>query len=455
MKTELSDKGALSTQLTILIEPEDYKDKFKKELKKHSQKAQIKGFRKGKVPITAIKKMYGLPVLSEVVNDLIQSTLQDVIVDKNLDILGNPIPSEDQEMVNLDPKVYLPYEFKFDMGLAPTFEVSGMDAQDRYDNYKILIAESDIDEQISDLQKRMGEQEEVEAPIEELDILALRITEESSEQEEPFSSEITIMPDRMTDGYKQEFLGKTVGYSTSIDIFGLEQNASDDHVRKYFLKDAPETVNKMFATEVLNIKRLVPADINEDFFVKAFGEESGIKDEAGARSKLKEDLATFYESQGLSITKRYMLERLIDGNTFELPDEFLKRWLKTSNEEITADQIEDEYAGFVKNLKWTLIKKEVSKKHELTIDPGEIKKSMVDKFKAQFAQYGYGAMGDMDFDSIGERMMQNQESVQKEYEELLAEKVLDTVIAHVSLQDKEVTSEEYRTIVEELQKNNR
>lgn len=454
MKTELIENGNLTSQLTILIEPDDYKDDFKKELKKYGQKAQLKGFRKGKVPLTAIKKMYGKSVLADLINNKIESTLQKVITDNTLDLLGSPIPSEDQKMINFDLKISEPYEFKFDLGVAPAFEVAGVDTSASYESYKIQIDEKDIDQQIVDLQKRMGEQVEVEEPIDTLDILSLHIIEVNPVTESPFTADITIMPDRMTDVYKEEYLGKTIGYKGQVDIFQFEKEASKEHVLKYFLKDAPEDVTEMFDVEVKSIKRLIPASLDDEFFTKAFGDET-IKDETSAREKLREDLAKFYEAQGLSITKRYVLETLINENDLELPDEFLKRWLLVTNEQLTAEQVEEEYGDFVKNLRWTLIKKELSKKYEIKVGPEEIRSAMIEKFKAQFAQYGYGgAMGEMDYEGIGDRMMQNQESVQKEYEELLAEGVLDNILKEVTLVEKEVSSEEYKKIVEDLRQNN-
>ena len=80
---------------------------------------------------------------------------------------------------------------------------------------------------------------------------------------------------------------------------------------------------------------------------------------------------------------------------------------------------------------------------------------MIEKFKAQFAQYGMAAgLDSINYDDVAQRMMENQESVQKEYEELLAEKVLDSILDSVALEDKEVSIDEYKKIVEELQQNN-
>ena len=59
MKIERTDFDELNAQLQVIIEPEDYLDRFKDELKKYKSKAHLKGFRKGKTPMSSLKKMYG------------------------------------------------------------------------------------------------------------------------------------------------------------------------------------------------------------------------------------------------------------------------------------------------------------------------------------------------------------------------------------------------------------
>lgn len=451
MKTELIDKGNLSAQINIVIEPADYKPDFTKELNKYRQQAHIKGFRKGKTPISTIKKMYGKSVLAEVINNKLQQSLQDYIVDEKLDLLGNPIPSEDQEQVDFSLTDMKDLSFSFDVGLAPQIEVLGVSKETNYESYKIELTDADLDEEIENLRKRMGTQEEVTEPVEEMDILTLHIKESTPTNEVAFEGEITVMPERLTDDHKKKFIGKNIGDVASIDIYDLETNATEDYVQKYFLKDAPEGTGKVFDATIKGVKRLVLAALNEDFFKGAFGDDS-ITDLAGAKAKLKEDLDKFYDSQCLSITKRKILEHLIDTNEMDFPDEFLKRWLLATNNELTEEQVGQEYEGFTKNLRWTLIKQKLSKDYEINITPDDIKNGMIEKFKAQFAQYG-GAMGDFDYGSFADKMMQNQESVQKEYEELLAERVLDKIVDSVQLNEEKIDLDKYKEIVNELQQN--
>ncbi len=451
MKTELVETGKLSSQLTIVLEQADYQDKFNAEIKKYKDKAHLKGFRKGKVPISAIKKMYGKSVLAEVVNDKLQQALSDYIVDNKLDILGNPLPSENQEQIDFDMKNLGDFEFIFDLGLAPDFDVVGAGEEDEYDDVKVSIEDSLIDEELTNIQKRYGTQEEVDSEIEENDIVSIEITElNAPEGREAFSTTITAMPDRLTDDYQKQVLGKKLGDEFELNIFEFEKDAQEDYVKKYFLKDAPEDITADYRAIIATIKRLQPAELGEELYEKAFGEDKA-KTEDEARELLREELEKFYNQQGESITKRYILDKLIESNELEFPDEFLKKWLQATNESVSAEDIEKDYPGFAKNLTWTLIKQKIAKAHDLEIGAAELRASLRNKIQAQFAQYG--SMPGINYDDMVDRLMQNQETVQKEYEELLAETVLSKVKDVVKLNEKTVSIDEYKSIVKGLQEN--
>lgn len=451
MKTELTETGNLSSQLTIVLEKDDYLSKLNEELKNYKNKAHIKGFRKGKTPMSAIKKMYGQSVLAEVINEKLQTGLSDYIADNKIDILGNPLPSDNQKQVDFDLKDLNDFEFIFDIGLAPKIDLMGASSGDTYDDYKVDFDESMIEEELANLRKRFGSQEEVDEAVVMDDIVQVEITETAQiEGREVFTTSITVMPDRLNDKAQSMILGQKVGAEFDLDIFDFEKDADEEYVKKYFLKDAPEDVTKAFKGVVASVKRLKLAELDENLFTKAFGNPD-IKTEEGARTFLKEELTTFYNTQGRSISKRFILENLTAANTFDLPDEFLKRWLLSSNEKTTAEDIERDYEGFVKNLKWTLIKQAIAKENNLEVGPDEIKAALRIKIEKQFAQFG-GYPG-INYDDMVERLMQNQETIQKEYEELLAEKVLDKVCELVELKPKNVSLEEYKAIVKELQEN--
>jgi len=453
MITELIDTGHLSSQLKIVLDPADYKDKYDAELREYRKKAHLKGFRKGKTPLSAIRKMYGKGALAEVINTKLQDTLADYITKEELNILGNPIPAEDQVNFEFDTKSLETFEFKFDLGMAPEITVTGVDPSDSYDSFVVEYDDSRIEEEITQLQKRAGEQSPVEGPIEMLDLVKFTITEVAPpEGREAWSNEISVLPERMSETYQNEIIGKSKDFQMEIDINLLEADNKEDYVKKYFLTDAPEDITFIFNAKVNEIKRLVPAEINDDFFEKVFDPKDEIKDIEAARAFIKKDLDKYYDGQAKAITQRKILESILESNVYEFPDDFLKRWLMSSNEELTEEQLETEFEDFKKNLSWTLIKQELAKQHELEISPESVREGVKADIQAQLMQYGYGMMDGFDFDSAADRMMQKQETVQKKYEELLANKVMDKISDTVTLVEKKIGMDEYDEIVKQFSK---
>lgn len=452
MKAELVDTGHLQSQLTLTIEKNDYQDELEKQLRSYQGKAHLKGFRKGKTPLSAIKKMYGKSVLADVINEKLQKSLGDYITDNEIDILGSPITSAEQQPMDFDLKAADDFTFIFDLGIAPEFELEGASASDSYDDYSVEIDDTVVDEEMESILKRFGKQEEVDEPVEEKDILSLEINETGDVNgRDPYSAEITVMPERMPDEYQKAVLDQRIGFDFDINIYQLEKDSKEDYVKKYFLKDAPEDVNSTFKATIATIKRLVPAQYDEEFFTTAFGPDSDVNSEESARKLMHEQLEEFYTQQGRNITQRMIMDALIEKNEMTLPDEFLKRWLRVTNEKLTEADIDAEYDKFAKNLKWTLIKNKVSKQNDLKVDGDEIRASVRAKAIQQFAQFGN--MPGINYDDITDRLMQNQETVQREFDELLAQKVLSAVYENVTKIEKKVSQDEYKTIVKELQEN--
>ena len=298
MKSELIKTGDLTSELSITLESSDYQTDFEKELKKYKDKAHLKGFRKGKTPASAIKKMYGKSILAEVINQKIQEKLPEVINQNNLDILGSPITSDRQTEIDLNMEKFPDVTFIFDLGLAPAFDVIGANAQDIYTDYKVIVEESMIDEELDSIANKLGEQEDVDGPIELKDMVSLELTEKKNPalEREPFMNTITVMPESLTEEYLPKVLGQMVGFEFDVSILDLEKNSNEEKVKKYFLKDAPEDVSFEFKAIISSIKTLVKGELNEENLEKVFGDDS-IKTVDDAREFLKKELEVYYAKQ--------------------------------------------------------------------------------------------------------------------------------------------------------------
>ena len=331
----------------------------------------------------------------------------------------------------------------------------GLGESDVYESYEVKIEKEMINEEFENIRKRYGKEEVVDKKIEEKDYITLDVSELDEENivlENGIKSEFGILAERLADSYKDQILGQEKGFELVVDILKLEKEVDRDFVMKYFLKVDPGTsFNDNFIATVQGVKEMKPSELNEEFFEKAFhGME--VKTEEDAKAKIKEELENYYNAQGVAMTERYILEELVENNNIELPHEFLKEWLLTSNEKATPEDLEEEYGSFEKSLKWSLIKQNLGKKYEVDVQPEDIKSAMVEKVKGMLQAYNYPGM---DYDSLAETYMKNQpEKVREVFEEVYARKVFDSIMESVTLKKKKITLDDYKDRVKKMQEQN-
>ncbi len=453
MKITRKDHDDLNATITLVVEKDDYSSQFKDELKKNKNKAHLKGFRKGKTPMSAIKKMYGKPILAEIINKQIDEKLFGYLKDENIDILGSPIPTEDQEMVDFDVNDMLDYTFAFDIGKSPVIDVTGVKSEDSYSQYKIQVDEKLIDDEIEMMRKRLGENKDVKDSIEEDDILTIKAFELDGDKrkDKGWETGFTVMVNQIADeDLKKEVLSKKMNDKFTFNIYELEKDSTPERVKKYLLnldEEEEKEIGEHFEGVIENVSRRFLADLDEAFFEKAFP-EGDVKDEAAAREKVSESISKFYEQQTKSVLFREVMEELMEKNEVTVPDAFLKRWLALTNQNATAEDIENEYEAFTKNLKWSMIKNSLVKKYNLVVEPDELRAFVKKKISGYMQQYGGGA--GMDLDPIVDQMLSNREAIEKEYAEIEAEKLFEQIITEVTIVENEVTQDEFREIVQQL-----
>lgn len=451
MEITKKELGNLVSEITLKLDTSDYKPDFDKELKSYREKAHLKGFRKGKTPLSALKKMYGKGLLADILNKKISSQFDEYVKTNELKLLGEPLPTTALDGDTLDVNNFGPLEVGFKVGHSPDFEVKGVDTADVYKSYEVKISKDLIEEELTNIRKRHGKEVIVEKAIEEKDFVSLSVVEldeESIVVEGGITSEFGILMDKMTDTYHGQFIGKKKGDEVAIDILNLEKDADAEFVAKYFLNIEPnQEFGPNYIATVVGVKDLEPAELNEEFFEKAFpGME--VKTEDEAKEKIKEELDTYYSTQGKALSERYVLEDLVEANDIELPDDFLKEWLLATNEKATAEDLETEYESFVKSLKWSLIKQNIGSKFKIEVLPDDIKASMVDKVKKMMQSYNYPGL---DYEAMAQNLMQQPEKVREEFEEVYARKVFDQIMDSVTLKKTKIDIEDYKERVKKLQ----
>ena len=445
------DIDNLNAVLTVTLEKKDYEPKFKSELNKYRKEASMKGFRRGKTPISVLKKMFGKSALADVINRMLQEELSTYIDKESISLLGQPIPSENQEPIDFDVRALEDYNFKFDLGLAPEFELEGLSENNQFERYKVKITDELIDKDLEETRKRASKPTHPEEDIAEDDVLTLEVKEldGDSHKEGGLESEFSISPkDIFDEATRKAVLGKKKGETLSINIFKLEKEGNEQYAKRYFLKleaEADVTFNEMFEATIKEVTRQEEATLDQGFFDKAFG-PGVVNSEEEAREKIKENLEQYYIRQAESLLFRDFQDSLIEKNELPLPNAFLKRWMLATNEETTKAQIEQQYDTFTKNLQWELIRGKIAKQFEIKVEDEDI----LEVLKKRVRSYFGGAQNIPEdlIASSAQRLLEDEQQVRQAYDEAISDKLFDIINEKVNIKTKDIESEAFDEIIQ-------
>ncbi|RME92221.1 MAG: trigger factor [Bacteroidetes bacterium] len=444
----------LNLSFTVEITRADYQGALDKELKKYRKQAQLKGFRKGKTPMSALRKMFGQQVLAQVVSEELQKAVNEVLKEEP-NYIGQPISAEDTPELNLDINSKEDLVFKFDLGRTPDFELQGLDTGHTFEYFMAKLSEEEAQEELHRLRIQSSRPTEVneDEDIKAGDIITVTGVElvGGLPKVDGITHEFTIFMDNLAEEVQQELLGKRVGDSVRVNIFELEKDISEDQVRKYLLgldEEDEREVSPEFELTINKVSRILPREMNQEFFDEVFGAEQ-ITSEEEAIAYLKAQYQKDYTKASDSLLFRSIQEYLMEQNSLELPDRFLKRWLVESEENYTIELVEEEYERFAKGLRWTLIRNKLINHFKLNVTPEELKASFVEEMMSYFGQKNRHLLSDRVLQDMAERMLKDEKAVRRHYEQLFDQKLIQALKETYTLQEKEVTPQELQALIEE------
>jgi trigger factor len=424
----------LNAVLKVAITKDDYQDKVDKILKDYRKNANIPGFRKGQVPLGLIKKQYGRAVLVDEVNKLLQDNLNSYLVEEKLDVLGNPLPKQ-QDNFNWDAEELA---FEFELGLAPEFEVP-LKTKKAIPHYKIVADDKMIDEQVERIRKQYGKlvsKEQVEAKDE--------LTGTFSNEAEEVQHKTTLELSKVKSKKAQSALkGKKAGDTVSLKTKGL---LTEDYLLPSVLgisREKAEGLNISVDFTIEEINERQPAELTQELFDKLFGKDA-VSSEAEMRQKIKEDSEAQFQQQSDQKLLNDVTERLIETVNFDLPTEFLKKWMQTTGENpLSEEEVHDEFERSEKGLRYQLIEGKLIAEHGLDIQFDELKEFAKGFIRSQMAQYGQANPKEEDLENIAGRVLSNQEEVKRLSEQLMSQKLLKLYKEKANLKTKEVPYDKF------------
>ncbi|MCG8573547.1 MAG: trigger factor [Flavobacteriales bacterium] len=433
----------LNAVLRVTVSPEDYQEKVNKTLKDYSKQANIPGFRPGKIPFSLIKKKYGKSVLAEELNKVINQSLHDFIQTNQLNILGNPLPKDDEE-VKGDFDNPSEFEFAYEIGVSPEFDIK-LSKKNKFDYLKVEIDGEMLDKEVDNLARRYGKLVPAEE-VGEKDMVLGEFAELDGKEikEEGIKNTSTISMEFVEDEkVKKQLTGKKVGAELTLDPRKVSKGDTDMAAMLAIKTEEVADLKSKFNFKITEIKTMVPAAIDQALFDKLFG-EGNIKSEDELRDRIKDDLSKMFSNDSDRAFSQKVTEQLMEKTQFDLPEAFLKRWIAASSEqEITAEQIEADFENYRNSLKWQLIQNKIIKDNDIKVEPQEAVDYTKGLLVNQFAQYGMPAPEDQELEAQAKNVLGNREEANKIYDNIYGAKMLNYFKNTVGVNEKELPYDKF------------
>ena len=452
MNISFENPDKVNGLLTITVEESDFQDSVEKTLKDYRKKANIPGFRPGQAPMGLIKRQFGASVRYDAVNKFVGEQLYKYIKDNNIQMLGEPLPSDKQE-TPADIEKPAPYTFVFDIAVAPEFTIN-LDGRNKIDYYTIKADEKLINEQVDMYASRAGSYSKVEEyDGEKNDMLKGDLREldaEGNTKEGGITVEgAVLMPSYIkVDEQKNLFAGAKLGDIITFNPRKAypEGNAEISALLK-IEKEVAENLESDFSYQITEIKRYKKAELNQELFDQVFGKDV-VKSEEEFRSKIAEGLKPQLETNSdykfMMDVRKYCEEKV---GELTWPDELLKRIMLLNNKDKGEEFVEKNYDESIKQLKWHLIKEQLVKAQDIKVDDNDIKASAKEMARMQFAQYGMTNVPEEYVDNYAAELLKKREAVDNFVERAIDVKLAAALKAAVTLNEKEVTLDEFNEMM--------
>ena len=440
MEITLDKHSANQASVKITLNEADYQPKVDAKLKDYVRKANIKGFRPGKAPVSMVKRMYGTSVLVEEINNLLSTTLNDYLKSQTFRILGDPLPVfEDADKI--DWKEQKDFEFEYKIGFVEDVKVN-LEGSLEVTAYSIKMDEKEVDNTIENLRSQYGKMTNPEVS-EENDFLYGDLKSEDGSFEKTFSLPLSKVDKKSL----KKFTGLKKGDSVEFDPSKTlkEDLASTLGVTE----EEAENLKGNYTFTVQNINRTELAELNQEFFDKLFG-EGQVGSEGEMRDKVKSIMSENYNKELKVFSDEKIKEKLIANTNIALPESFLKEWLLKANEgKVTEEQVEKEYPIYAKQLAWTIISNTIGKENDIQAEHEDVIEKTKEMIREQFASSGLGAQLEASMDMFVDNYLKGNEG--QNYMQMLTsvqnDKVLSFVKEKVAVIEEEIGLDKFQELL--------
>jgi len=444
----------LRAKITLSIVKEDYQSNLEKSLRTVAHNVQMPGFRPGKVPISLVRKMFSPQAKQEEIDKLVGEKLYGYLDENKINILAHPVADDTHEAQDLAKQD--DFTFVFQVALEPEFEIS-LDTKDKLDYYDVEVPEDRVTETLKNMQQQHGHAEGVDK-YQDKDILRGTLAELDAAGNPKEGGIVVDTASLMPTYFKDEAQKKLFDGAEKNQVITFNPTVayeSSEAELSSLLKIKKEEVKDHagdFSFQISEISRFVPAELNEEFFEKAFGKEAGVSDEASAREKINESIkATLVKNSDYKFfvdLRKYCLKKV---GKLEYAEDILKKFLKMNDEDATDEKIDKQYADSIEPLTWGLITNKLVEAYEIKVENADIKRAVAERIRAQFASFGMD-VSDEYIENYTNEMLKKRENVERYTQICMNDAITAKMKNVVTLNHKAITTEDFEKMMQEEQK---
>ena len=447
MNVSFEKKDDLNAIISIIVTNDDYQENLNKQFKDYRKKAKIPGFRPGTVPMGMIKQMIGKSALFEEVNRLTSEALYKHLQENTIDILGQPMTSTEKKG-ETDFDNYGDFTFHFDLGLAPIFDLN-ISSKDKLTRYEVELDQKEVATEVKNLRRQNGKLETKDKSETENDSVVILVTEVDKKGEHKeggvFEQEVTVLPEVVKHSKtKKQLVGVSTGDELNLNIFDLFND--NEMVIKQSLgieQEAIATLNKTFKAIVKEIRQVVPAELNQEFFDLVMG-PGAVKDEKEFEAKIEENLGSYYQAEAEKQLDAEVNKILEKNHSFVLPDAFLKRWLQeTKPETYSPETIDEQYAKESVVLHKQLIREKIAEQENVEVTDEDINQTSFAYTAQMLRQYGLNNPDPSMVQNFEAKNREDKNYIMRIRDVVVEKKVLDKVKDLITIKSKKLAVDKF------------
>ena len=444
MNVTAQNHDDVSALLTVTLDKSDYKDRVEKQLINYAKNAQVPGFRKGKVPLSMVRRQYEAGIAFEEINKQVSDALNNYVNENKLRLVGQPVPQPVNELNYNADKI----EVAFEVGFEPEFSIDL--AKYEAPHYKVEASEKEINKSIENMQKRFAAQEPQEK-INKDSYVALEISqvvEEDAEGEHHHAPKSALINAENKEAFK---LVKSLKMDGSVKV-AKETLAENEELAKElgFSKEEVEHLHHAeVEVKVKDFYSLKLAELNQELFDKVYG-EGNITTEEALKEKVKTELDEYFQQNADVHFVNKVLEQVTEKEEVKLPENFLVKWLLFSNQNIQSEEQAKEILEAEKNqLKYQIIEGKLMTENDVKIDYTDVLGQAEQLVRNQLAIYGIHHLGDEEIQKYAVEMLKDQEQVRQLSSEVAMTKLKDVILEKAAKKETAISHDEF---LEELKK---